>query len=164
MGKILGIDPGTVVTGWGIIEEIHNAYKLVAFGVIKNKPKLSPSKKYLNIHNEISLLVEEYAPDALSIETQFVDKNVQSAIKLGMARGVAIVAAAKHDVPIYEYTPSKAKRAVTGNGNATKGQVGQMIKILLNLKEIPSPEDAADALALAITHSHYQRRALCTNI
>lgn len=152
--KILGVDPGTRTTGWGIIEAISNRYLLIAYGEIKTNPKLSAAKKYLQINEGIEELIKKHRPEALSVETQFVYKNVQSAMKLGMARGSILIAAAKYDVPTFEYAPAKAKLAVTGNGQASKTQVTHMIKVLLNLSQLPSSDDAADALALAIAHAH----------
>ena len=151
--RILGIDPGTRITGWGIIETIHNRFELIDYGTIKPKAK-ETAEIYYQIFDGVEKLITQYSPDALSVETQFVHKNIQSAIKLGMARGSILVAAAKNSLPIFEYAPTKAKQAVTGNGSASKFQVAQMTKILLNLKELPSSEDASDALALAIAHAN----------
>ena len=110
--------------------------------------------RYLALFNSMEKLLELYTPDAVAVETQFVYKNVQSALKLGMARGVIIIAAARRGIPIFEYAPKKAKLAVVGNGAASKEQVQRMIQLLLKLPELPEPEDAADALALAICHAH----------
>lgn len=163
--KFLGIDPGTQLTGWGIIDLSGNQYNLIDYGVIKTKSSDSLPDKYLTIYEGVCALLQLHMPDALSIETQYVHKNVQNSLKLSMARGSALIASAKHKVPVFEYAPSKAKQAVTGNGQASKEQVGNMMRLLLNLKEIPKPEDAADALALAITHAHFSNKAvLCTSI
>lgn len=152
--KIIGIDPGTRVTGYGIIEKAGSALQLIDYGCIRPPTKAEPPQRYLCIFNGIKQLIKEYSPNVLVVETQYVHKNVQSAIKLGMARGVAIVAAASNEVSVFEYTPSKAKLAVVGNGRASKLQVQNMIKCLLKLPTMPQPEDAADALALAICHAH----------
>jgi len=162
--KILGVDPGTQITGWGLIELSGNQYKLIEFGAIKTKAKDSLPEKYLSIFEGIETILKLYKPDALSVETQYVHKNVQSALKLSMARGSVLIASAKNKVPVFEYTPSKAKQAVTGNGSASKMQIGRMMQLLLHLKELPSPEDAADALALAITHAHFSKVRPCMNI
>ncbi len=150
---ILGIDPGTHCTGFGIIRHLHNRHELITFGVIRTKPSQKLEQRYLTIFEEIALLVSEHTPDAIAVETQYVQKNVQSALKLGMARGVAMVAGAQKGVPVFEYSPSKVKLAVSGRGNASKHQVQQMTKLLLSLDKVPS-EDAADALAIAICHAH----------
>lgn len=161
--KIMGIDPGTHFTGYGIIEPKNNGFIAIDYGVISPKKSLPLEKRYLAIFNELDYLIEQHKPDALAVETQFLKNNVQVALKLGMARGVAILAATRKDIPIFEYTPRKAKQAVTGNGSASKEQVASMIKILLNLPCCPK-EDAADALAIAICHINFAKGGLCTNI
>lgn len=153
---IIGVDPGTVVTGYGIIEVSGSNYKAIDYGCIRPPPSLKLSDRYLIISNGLEELVERYSPHAMSIETQFVNKNPDSAIKLGMARGVAVVAARKKQVSVYEYAPTKVKLSVVGHGRASKFQVKGMIKMLLRLSKEP-PADAADALALAICHAHALR-------
>jgi crossover junction endodeoxyribonuclease RuvC len=150
---ILGIDPGTKTTGFGIIKKINNFFEVIDFGCITPKSSLHLHQRYLIIFNSIENLIKKYKPTSISVETQFVKKNVQIAIKLGMARGTCIIAAAKNNIPIYEYSPRKAKRSVTGNGGASKEQINKTIKTLLNLNE-KIPEDAADALALAFCHGN----------
>lgn len=162
--KILGVDPGTKCTGWGIIATDGRQYELVEYGTIEPKASLDSAQKYLLIFEGIEEVLQKHGPLALSVETQYVHKNIQSAIKLGMARGVVVVAGAKYGIPVFEYAPAKAKQAITGNGSASKEQILKMIKLLLNLKEVPSSEDAADALALAITHAHFSTRLLCMNL
>jgi len=160
---ILGIDPGTIITGYGVIE-VTSTYRAIDFGCIKPPSKAKLESRYLILFESIESLIEKYQPDAISTETQYVKKNVQSAIKLGMARGMVLLAAARNKVPFFEYTPSVAKKAVVGNGSASKNQVQKMTKALLSLKSIPEPEDAADALALAIAHAHtIKTRKSCTN-
>lgn len=149
---ILGIDPGTKVTGYGIIQIEGHRYLPIDYGCIRPPANYKLSERYLVIFEGIAQLLERYQPTALVIETQFVQKNVQSAIKLGMARGVAIIAAKKRGMPIFEYAPTQAKLAVVGSGLANKYQVQGMIQRLLSLSQ-PPPEDAADALALAICHA-----------
>jgi crossover junction endodeoxyribonuclease RuvC len=151
---IMGIDPGTIITGYGIVQKNQNSTIPLDFGCIKPPPKYHLHQRYLIIFNAIEELIIKYKPTSMAIETQFVKKNPQIAIKLGMARGVSIIAAAKNNIPIFEYAPKKAKMAVVGNGAASKIQVQKMVQILLNLKDMKMPEDAADALALAICHSH----------
>jgi crossover junction endodeoxyribonuclease RuvC len=152
---ILGIDPGTRITGYGIIK-VGNKPQLepVDFGCIRPPVNLNLPTRYLALFDSLEMLLEKYTPNAVAVETQFVYKNVQSAIKLGMARGVVLLAAARRNIPIYEYAPKKAKLAVVGNGSASKEQVQKMIQFLLRLPVLPEPEDAADALALAICHAH----------
>lgn len=158
MGKIiLGVDPGTRVTGYGIINNQKQNHDLLDFGTIKTKLEDPPEKKFLTIYQGLKEVVNKYNPDCISIETQFVFRNVQSAFKVGMTRGVVMLLAAQNEIPIFEYAPKKAKLAVTGSGSASKEQVLRMIKMLLGIKEIKS-EDAADALALAICHAHYGRQ------
>ncbi|HSW86767.1 MAG TPA: crossover junction endodeoxyribonuclease RuvC [Rhabdochlamydiaceae bacterium] len=151
---ILGIDPGTRITGFGVIKMKNGSSEPLDFGCIRPPQKLEISERYLVIFNAIDHLIETYQPHAVAIETQFVYKNAQSAMKLGMARGMAILAAARRKIPIYEYAPKKAKKAVVGNGAASKEQVQRMIQVLLRLPQLPEPEDAADALALALCHAH----------
>lgn len=151
---ILGIDPGTKVTGYGLIKMKFNTYEVLDFGCIRPPAKAEASEKYLIIFNGIEQLLETYSPDAVAVETQFMYKNAQSSMKLGMARGMAILAAARRKISLYEYAPRKAKLAVVGNGAASKEQVQKMIQVLLHLPKLPTPEDAADALALALCHAH----------
>ncbi|MCB1113033.1 MAG: crossover junction endodeoxyribonuclease RuvC [Chlamydiales bacterium] len=160
----MGIDPGTRVTGYGIIKVHDNRYEAVDYGCIKPPPALELPDRYLIIYEATEELILRYRPDALAIESQFVHKNVQSALKLGMARGVVIVAARKLGVAIYEYTPKAAKNAVTGRGTASKEQVQGMTQRLLNLPKPPTPADAADALCLAICHAQRGHREQLTLI
>ena len=150
---ILGIDPGTAITGYGLIQVTHGSFTPIDFGCIRPSKKLISNQKYLSIFNGIEALIKKHQPTSVSVETQFVYKNVQSALKLGMARGAVLIAAAKNDIPIFEYAPTKAKKAVVGKGSASKMQVQKMIQMLLALSEVPTPEDAADALALALCHA-----------
>lgn len=166
---ILGIDPGTCVTGYGIIKSSPRKIEPLDYGCIRPPKTFSLYKRYLIIYEAIEELLEIYKPDSVAIENQFVYKNAQSALKLGMAKGLAILAATKRDIPIYEYAPKQAKLAVVGNGSASKEQVQKMMQMLLGLKEPPSPQDAADALSLAICHLHHskfkqklQKGNLCT--
>jgi crossover junction endodeoxyribonuclease RuvC len=152
---ILGIDPGTRITGFGVINASNTReIELIDYGCIRPPPKYKLENRYLIIFESLEQLILKYRPSAVAVETQFVKKNVQSAMKLGMARGVVIIAAAKNNIPIYEYAPRKAKLAVVGTGSASKLQVQKMVQMLLKLPQLPSPEDAADGLALAICHAH----------
>lgn len=156
---ILGIDPGTCVTGYGIIENREGKYRAIDYGCIRPPAALPLSQRYRVIFEGLCHLLQKYTIHALAVETQFVGKNAQSAIKLGMARGVSILAATLQNVPIFEYSPSQAKLAVVGNGGASKDQVQRMTQMLLKLQQLPQPQDASDALALAICHAQ-----ACRNI
>lgn len=151
---ILGIDPGTRITGYGIIDYHPHGTTALDFGCIRPPLSATSSKKYLIIYEGIKSLVESFKPEAVAVEGQFVHKNALSAMKLGMARAMAILVAEMAGIPIFEYAPKKAKKAVVGHGSASKEQVQRMIQALLNLNELPTPEDAADALALALCHAH----------
>jgi len=156
--KILfGVDPGTQSTGYGVISVTGREYQALDYGAIRSSAKTPLNDRYLHIFEELERLLDLYQPEAVAVETQFVYKNAQSALKLGMARGVAIIAAGRRKIPIYEYAPTKAKLAVVGHGSATKSQVQKMTQMLLGLPKLPEPEDAADALALAICHAHNLR-------
>lgn len=153
MSVILGIDPGTLKTGYGIIRISEGRLVPVDYGVIRPPAKLKLTDRYLIIYEGIESLIEQFQPEILVVETQFVNKNPAVAIKLGMARGVAIIAAKKKRMQVFEYVPARAKLAVVGTGRASKHQVQGMIQRLLNLTEPPQSEDAADALALAVCHA-----------
>ncbi len=150
--RIIGVDPGTRITGYGIIEAERNSYHHICHGIITPSPKLATEFRYQTIFEELQIILDEYKPEALSVETQFVYKNVDSALKLGMARGVIILAATLKKIPVFEYTPKKTKMAVTGTGAADKAKVQKMIELLLGEKVVS--EDASDALAIAICHAH----------
>lgn len=150
---ILGIDPGTRITGYGLIRK-ESRLSLIDYGSIKPPPKMDLHKRYHLLYENIKQLIHLHKPDALVVESQFVQKNVQSAMKLGMAKGVVYILAAKYHIPLFEYAPKKAKQAVVGSGGASKHQVQKMIQLLFSLQKPPTPEDAADALSLAICHAH----------
>jgi crossover junction endodeoxyribonuclease RuvC len=161
---ILGIDPGSNITGYGLIADDGHRQEAIDFGCIRPPKHLTVHEKYLFIFNGVDYLLEKYTPDAIAIETQFMSKNAQSAMKLGRAQGSALLAASRRNIPIFEYAPKKAKLAVVGNGSASKEQVQKMIQLLLKLPQLPEPEDAADALALALCHTpSYPLNKLCTN-
>jgi crossover junction endodeoxyribonuclease RuvC len=164
---ILGIDPGTRITGYGIIRVLNNSFEPIDYGCIRPPATLPLEQRYRIIFESIEQLIEKYKPEAIAVESQFVLKNPQSTIKLGMAKGMALLAAARKNIPICEYAPTKAKLAVVGNGSASKSQVQRMIASILKLPTLPEPEDAADALALAICHANnlnkISRSPLCTN-
>lgn len=151
---ILGIDPGTRMTGYGAINIDKQP---LDFGCIRPPPKEMLAIRYKILFESLEALIDRIQPTAIAVESQFVLKNAQSAIKLGMAKGMVYLAAAKRSIPIYEYAPKQAKLAVVGYGNASKHQVQKMIQALLRLPKLPEPEDAADALALAICCVHHMR-------
>lgn len=158
---IIGIDPGTISTGYGLIRILDNRYEVLDFGCIQPPPNLKISDRYLIIFECLEKILEMYRPEILVVETQYVNKNVQSAIKLGMARGIAMIAAKKRGLKVFQYTPSQAKLAVVGKGSATKQQVQHMVKCLLKLDILPEPDDAADALALALCYAQTHQHELC---
>ncbi|WP_348663664.1 crossover junction endodeoxyribonuclease RuvC [Chlamydia vaughanii] len=154
---IMGIDPGTLVSGYAIII-VEQRYQIRAhsYGAIRLSPKQTLPERYKELFQTISTVLDDVNPEAVVLETQYVHKNPQSTIKLGMARGVLILAAALKDIPIFEYAPNVAKRAVVGKGNASKQQVQLMVSKILNIPEVLNSncEDIADAFALAICHAH----------
>jgi crossover junction endodeoxyribonuclease RuvC len=149
---ILGIDPGTVIMGYGIIAIENHQMKLVEMNSLKPGNSSDPYKKLQLIYNTVSGLIIKYKPDVFAIEAPFFGKNVQSMLKLGRAQGVSIAAAMRHGLEVTEYSPKKIKQSVTGNGNASKEQVLKMLQRLLNFKEDPQHLDASDALAVAVCH------------
>lgn len=152
---ILGIDPGTVVMGYGIIHVKGSNMRMINYGILKlNKLETQPDKLKL-IFECVDRLIKEYKPDEMAIEAPFFGKNVQSMLKLGRAQGVAIAAALNLNLPIEEYSPKKIKQSITGSGNASKEQVAQMLMRLLDIKEMPKYLDATDGLAAAVCH-HFQ--------
>ncbi|MCB0279114.1 MAG: crossover junction endodeoxyribonuclease RuvC [Calditrichaeota bacterium] len=153
--RILGIDPGTATTGYGIIKVEGNRISIVDLGTVKTHAKDPLPKRLKTIYDGILAVVEEYRPDACSIENIFMHENARTAIILGHSRAVALMAVINNEIPVYEYTPREIKQSVVGNGNASKEQVQYMIRMLLNLKEIPKPSDAADGCAAAICHFNH---------
>ena len=151
---ILGVDPGTLVTGYGVIEERDGRFKVLAYDVVKNRSEQSMPIRLRAIYSTLCKVIERYHPDEFAIETAFYGKNAQSAMKLGHARGVSILAAVNAEIPTSEYSPREVKRAVVGSGAASKDQVSFMIQSILNLKTPPKYYDATDALAVALCHCH----------
>jgi crossover junction endodeoxyribonuclease RuvC len=154
--RVFGIDPGSERTGYGCVETDGSRHRIVVCGAISSPAVASFPDKLLRIHRQLTLILDECRPDCAAIENLFHSVNVRSALKLGHARGVAMLAAVEAGVPVFEYTPAEIKRAVVGYGRADKAQVQQMVKLLLGLAAVPSPHDAADALAVAICHVHTQ--------
>ncbi len=152
--RVFGIDPGSERTGYGCVESDGRRHRLVACGAISSPPASSFPERLRTIHAALAGLLVECQPQTVVIESLFHAANVRSALKLGHARGVAMLAAVEAGLVVAEYTPAEIKRAVVGYGRADKHQVQQMIKLLLGLEEPPSPHDAADALAIAVCHVH----------
>lgn len=152
MTRILGIDPGSLITGYGIIDTTGNHSAHITHGLIHIQDRDLPGKLSA-IFEQLSALLNEFRPDEVAIEKLFMHRNADSALKLGQARGAAITACAVNHIEIFEYTPNQVKQAVVGKGHAGKQQVQHMIKVLLCLKQIPDT-DAADALAIALCHAH----------
>ena len=162
--RILGIDPGTGILGFGVIEaEIGKSPKMITGGVISTPAHTPIEVRLEEIYNGLTEIIAETKPTEVSIEKLFFSKNVTTAISVAQARGVAILVAQQHKLPISEYTPNQIKQTLTGYGSADKKQVQEMVKIQLGLSQIPKPDDAADALAAAITH-FYMTRGLWNEI
>ncbi|MCF6147136.1 MAG: crossover junction endodeoxyribonuclease RuvC [Candidatus Kuenenia sp.] len=152
--KILGIDPGTLVVGYGVIEKSGSEVKVIDFGAIKTGKNQNFPERLKTIHTRVTELISIHKPDQMAVEEVFYSKNFKAAIKIGEGRGIIFLCAATSNIPITEYAARVVKKAIVGNGNAHKGQVQEMVKVILGLPEIPQPEDASDALAIAICHSH----------
>lgn len=156
--RVLGIDPGSETTGWGVVEGDSRRYRLVDFGTVKANPRASFAARLLKIHTGIEALVDKFRPDVCAVEEAFFAVNAQTALKLGHVRGVVLLAAERAGVEIAEYAPRLVKQTVVGYGAAEKPQVQEMMRVLLKLKELPTPFDASDALAVAVTHLHHVGR------
>ncbi len=154
---VLGVDPGTATTGYGVLEEIRGKARLIDYGVIRTPANIGQSRRLLEIHNRIREVIDSYAPSVLAVEELFFSRNSKTALTVGQARGVILMTAAQKGLSVYEYTPLEVKQAVVGFGNADKRQVQAMVKAILQMKEVPKPDDAADALAVAICHIHAAR-------
>jgi len=149
---ILGIDPGSIRTGFGLINVSGNTYTHIENGLIAPPKGMEFKERVAFIFRGITETIDEFKPDNLAIEDIFIAKNAQSALKLGHIRGAVISASVIHGVPVFEYSPTRVKQSITGNGRAEKFQIQEMVKLLLKLKEVPQ-EDASDALAVALTHA-----------
>ena len=150
---ILGIDPGYAIVGWGVIEYQQNSFRPVAFGAITTEAHTGFDDRLQRIYDDVVEVIRRSRPDAMSIEKLYFNTNVTTGILVAQARGVIILAARQAGIPVYEYTPLQVKTAVAGYGKAKKPQVMEMTRRLLHLKEVPKPDDTADALAIAITHT-----------
>jgi len=154
--RIFGIDPGSVRTGYGCVDTDGSRHRLVACGAVTTIPHSALPDRLRHIHDALRDLLAESRPDCVVVENLFHAKNVRSALVLGHARGVAVLAAIETGMPLFEYSPAEIKQAVVGFGRAEKTQMQQVVKMLLGLDSVPTPHDAADALAIAICHAHSQ--------
>lgn len=152
---ILGIDPGTAITGYGIVEFLGNRYRAIDYSCLRTGPELSLDLRLKKLFEGLKEIIHTYKPDVMAVEELFFNKNARTALAVGHARGIALLAGANASIPVTEYTPLQVKQAVTGYGKADKQQVQFMVKTLLSLGEIPKPDDVADALAIAICHAHW---------
>jgi crossover junction endodeoxyribonuclease RuvC len=156
--RVLGIDPGSETTGWGVVEGDARRYRLVEFGTIRASARLRFAARLLKVSNGVEELLERFRPDVCAVEEAFFAANAQTALKLGHVRGVVLLAAERAGVEIAEYAPRLIKQSVVGYGAAEKHQVKEMVRVLLRLKEAPTPFDASDALAVALCHFHHAGR------
>jgi len=161
---ILGVDPGTAITGYGIIKVEGNKFYSLDHGCIYTESEENCEIRLKKIYERICALLDEYQPDQMAVEELFFNKNIKTALSVGQARGVLLLAGALRGVPICEYTPLQVKQSVVGYGRADKKQVQHMVKNFLGLQEIPKPDDAADALAVAICHAHFKQTFIRRNM
>ncbi len=154
---ILGVDPGTAITGYGMLKSDGDDLALVAYGAITTPADWQMPRRLRRLYDELTALIAQHQPTDAVVEKLFFSKNVRTALSVGQARGVALLAAAQANLAIHEYTPLQIKQAVVGYGRAEKAQIQQMVKLLLQLDFVPQPDDAADALAVAICHAHSAR-------
>ncbi len=154
---ILGVDPGTAITGYGVLQSDGEDLRTIAYGAITTPADWPMPRRLQHVYQELSALIAKHKPTDAVVEKLFFSKNVRTALSVGQARGVALLAAAQAGLAIHEYTPLQIKQAVVGYGRAEKQQIQQMVKMLLQLDSIPQPDDAADALAVAICHAHSAR-------
>lgn len=154
---VIGIDPGLAIVGFGVIQKDGNNITPVSYGCIRTPSGKQVPDRLLEIYNETCELFDKYNPECIAIERLFFNKNVTTAMSVSEARGVVLLAAKQRDIPVYEYTPLQVKKGITGSGKADKKQMQEMIKSILNLDEIPKPDDAADGLSIALCHIHVMR-------
>lgn len=154
---ILGIDPGTASLGYGIVERTGGSLRAVDYGCVTTSPDAPLPERLRHIHSTVAELIETHHPDLVAVERLFFSRNAQSAFGVGQARGVVLLAAAQAGIPVREATPNEVKVGVTGYGNADKGQVARMVTVILQLSEVPTPDDTADALATAISVANAER-------
>ena len=154
---VLGIDPGTATTGYGLVRQIGNHLECIAYGTIQTAAGQPLCERLLKIYRDLQQLLQQHQPEGVAVEELFFSRNIRTAMAVGQARGVILLSAANAGLPVAEYTPLQVKQAVVGYGRAEKRQVQEMVRVLLALKGIPRPDDAADALAVAICHLHSYR-------
>jgi len=154
---VLGIDPGTATTGYGLVEEDDGDFHLVKCGVVSTPAGMPLEKRLLLLYDELSRIVANYHPEEMAVEEVFFGKNVTTAIAVSHGRGIALLVAAQNGIPVFSYKPAEIKQSVAGYGNADKHQMQTMIKMLLSLEQVPKPDDAADAVAVAICHIQQNR-------
>jgi len=154
---VIGIDPGLATVGFGVIRTEKNVITPVSYGCIRTSAEKESPQRLLEIYTEVIALFEKYTPESVAVERLFFNKNVTNAMGVSEARGVIILAAQQKQIPVFEYTPLQVKQAITGSGRADKKQMQEMIKRLLNLGEIPKPDDAADGLSIALCHINIMR-------
>jgi len=153
--RILGIDPGTHIVGYGLLHCHQGQYSAGAFGTLQVPPKTPMPETLLSLHSDLQVILQELQPDVMVVEQIFFFRNVSTAMSVAQARGVILLAGQQAAVPMAEYTPMQVKMTLTGYGRASKRDVQEMVRDLLQLETLPRPDDAADALALAITHAHF---------
>ena len=156
---ILGIDPGYAITGYGVVSYQQNRLRVLDYGVISTPAQAPFPLRLLQIADRLDALIRTHKPQTMAVEELFFSRNTTTAIGTAQARGVAVLSGARSGIPVYEYTPMQVKLAVTGYGKAEKQQIQQMVRILLALDQVPRPDDAADALAVAICHAHSGNRS-----
>ena len=152
--RILGIDPGIAIVGFGFVDRVGSKVVPVQYGTIETPAGLDAAQRLMDIHETLTELIRRYRPDCIAVEKLYFNRNVTTAFTVGQARGVVLLAGAQQGIGCAEYTPLQVKQAVVGYGQAEKRQVQEMVRILLGLSSIPKPDDAADALAVAICHAH----------
>ena len=157
---VLGIDPGTATTGYGLVQAFPDGhYQAVDYGVLTTPAKTPLAERLLMLHDGLRALLHQYSPDGAAVEKLFFQRNVTTAMSVGQARGVILLTLAQHGLTVAEYTPNEIKEAVTGYGSADKTQMQRMVQMLLSLETVPKPDDAADALAVALCHAQHMRWA-----
>ncbi len=152
--RILGIDPGFAITGYSIIDYVGNKFKLITSGAILTEAKTSFPLRLTKIYDDLTTIIQEYKPDAISVEELFFNQNVKTAINVAQARGIVLVVGSKNNIPTFEYTPLQVKQAVAGYGRADKIQVQRMVKTILKAESLPKLDDITDSMAVGICHAH----------
>lgn len=159
MQAVVGIDPGIARTGYGVLELVQNSYRVVAYDCIYTPADASPTQRLHLLYRQLTSVLKNYPAAEVAVEELFFNRNVSTALVVGQARGVALLAAVQAGAAVFEYTPPQVKQATTGRGRASKEQVQFMVRAILGLREVPKPDDVADALAVAICHCHNRRGA-----